>query len=1078
MLSLCFGLSLFAGRVSGQLRVDPLETEAPPGASIICADTAVCLGDSVRAYISFTGDGPWDAVVNDDDGEYAVLENVTSPYTIYLKPETDNTYYVASVIDIGGNPGSTTGEVPLSVYESTPVTIKLDQTAYRYTDPGVALLSDPAGGVFKGEGISSNYFYPGIATPVNSPYTITCIYTNQFECKSSDETEIHVLYADPKVYLTLGDDTINALCDETETYVIRGSNNDNIPGKFELVVAGSNEPIPGHITDNDTLDDLATLNITGLKGAYDIIYTYQFQKLVADASRRFVINDLGEIGIVDLPAAVCKNDDPYLLVPELSLNDPGAIYFFSGQGVTGNQEDGFYYNPAADDAPLGKNEINLSYTSSNGCSSSSVRIITNNFVPDVKFSLSPICIPAGGGDVAFRNLSSGKYSVDNWVWDFGDPGSGSGNTSNEEHSEHYYSEGGEYEIKLTANTTEGCVVSYVVDTVLSDEPVADFTWLSDCFAKGRPISFIDRSTSANGAIDIFLWTFKTLNGGVLGWEGTGSPTDTVEFQFPSQNNYFVELEIENEAGCSGSVTREIELKPTISIPDSGYEIDFNDVTSDWQIVSPDENKSWKLGEPDFSGFEPIPGNKAWYTDLPVHYEGYQEMSWVQSPCFDLRELDKPLIQMDLMKSFEPGVDGAVLQYQDVFSEGWKTLGNLDDGMNWYNTSGILNKPGGSSFGWGLNLFDPDSNWQKASHDLNAVAQHPAVKFRVIIGTGGEKAIGNQGFAFDNIFLGERGKLSLLEYFTNSSSSECRITDHLIDNFVRDHSFSVIDLQYHMDFPGTDPMNENNTLTPFTRFFNMSVPGVPYALLNGGLRSEYRYDFSDLFNQPGEKELEQASLMLPLFKIDLSTEWLENKFDATVQITCTTDIFSSSLLLYLAVIETSVTAYTGINQDTVFRNVVLDMLPLPTGEWIGNDWYNGKIESRSYSWDYAEYTEDIEDLAVVAFVEDSESGEVLQVASEYLTPQVGMVFKKPLSGIMAVYPNPADDYLFINLGNSDIENGLISLIDISGKVRLSQEFEPGFNLYRMDVSQLSEGLYMIYLTESGLIKGRSRIIVAR
>ncbi len=47
-------------------------------------------------------------------------------------------------------------------------------------------------------------------------------------------------------------------------------------------------------------------------------------------------------------------------------------------------------------------------------------------------------------------------------------------------------------------------------------------------------------------------------------------------------------------------------------------------------------------------------------------------------------MKKPLIQLDVMKSFVPGEDGAVLQYQDVVSEGWKTIGNVGEGMNWYN----------------------------------------------------------------------------------------------------------------------------------------------------------------------------------------------------------------------------------------------------------------------------------------------------------------------------------------------------------------------------------------------------------
>ena len=45
--------------------------------------------------------------------------------------------------------------------------------------------------------------------------------------------------------------------------------------------------------------------------------------------------------------------------------------------------------------------------------------------------------------------------------------------------------------------------------------------------------------------------------------------------------------------------------------------------------------------------------------------------------------------MDLMKSFAPLTDGAVLQYQDVVSEGWKTIGNVGTGINWYNVTGLF-----------------------------------------------------------------------------------------------------------------------------------------------------------------------------------------------------------------------------------------------------------------------------------------------------------------------------------------------------------------------------------------------------
>jgi len=1049
--------------------------EAPPTATIIGSASEVCLGDSVAAYLNFTGGGPWDAVINDNDGEYLVLTGVPTPYTIWLKPEQDNRYYIASVKDKKGNDGITYGDVAVTVSRTTPVDIQLDRTAYLYSDPGVPLTAIPSGGVFSGSGVAGSTFYPSIASPVGSPHNITCTYTNQNGCVSTDEIDIHVLFGTSEVNLLSGNDTINVICDDSLTYVIKGSNQDNIPGLFELREAGSIEAIPGYIVDDDLTDDMAELVPDGLTGAYDIFYTYGFQGLSVTTSCRFLVNDLGIIEIPGLPDAVCKSDDPYPLIPGLAENDPGATYTFSGPGVSGNQADGYYYDPGDPGAPVGKNEITMEYTSSNGCSATSIKVVTNRFAPDVMFSLSPVCLPSEGGEVTFKNLTSGKYAVDSWSWNFGDPGSGDNNYSDLEEPVHFYTEPGSRLISLTATTTEGCVVSHTEDTVLTDQPVADFTWINDCFTRGVKTAFVDRSTSAFSTIDTFIWTFKTEAGGVLGVIGTGSFTDTVEFPFTSINNYHVDLEIRNEVGCTGEVTREIVLQTTIQVPEAGYEEDFNGATK-WITGSNDQNKSWILDEPDFTGFEQVTGDWAWYTDLPVNPE-YLEQSWVQSPCFDLSGVKKPIIQLDVMKSFVPGEDGAVLQYQDVVSEGWKTVGNVGEGMNWYNETGIANQPGGSSFGWGLNPFIPDTDWVNAGNDMQMIAGNPHVKFRVAIGTGGAREIGNQGFAFDNVFIGERIRRSILEHFTNSADAASSEADGVVDAFAMDHSDRVIDLQYHMDCPGDDPMNMNNPYPASTRSFQNGVQCAPFALLNGGTQPDHRYDFSDPSSEPGEEELEQASLEIPLFDVSLEVDWLENSMETTIRVTCMVDTFTSYLDLYVAVIESSVTAYTGLNQDTMFRNVVLDMLPDPRGKLLGNEWSNGTTESRTYTWDYAAYVEDEEDLGVVAFVK-VRNGPILQATSNYLTPQVGIVSKPGKSGALVIYPNPVVDHLYVNFGSQRTSGGQLMIMDLSGKVVMTTDVHPGYTILQMDVSSLSQGMYMIYWFDSGMLKGRSKLVRTR
>ena len=532
----------------------------------------------------------------------------------------------------------------------------------------------------------------------------------------------------------------------------------------------------------------------------------------------------------------------------------------------------------------------------------------------------------------------------------------------------------------------------------------------------------------------------------------------------------------------GEITRELMLKPIVDLNPDGYFEGFNDDSNDWLVVSPDNLESWVLDVPDFNGFGQVPNDKAWYTSLPDHTEGYLEQSWVQSPCFDFKGLTQPLVQLDLMKSFVPGTDGAVLQYQDLVSDGWKTVGMEGEGINWYNESGIYNEPGGSSSGWGLAIFEPDNEWVTAGYALDMLIGKPLVKFRVVIATGGAQEMGtglyNEGFAFDNVFIGERHRCSVLEHFTNASSEAAMAADKVVDLLEVEHSGNLIDLQYHMDYPGEDAMNENNPYPPSNRAFHYGVQGVPYAVLNGGVEPGTRYDFSEPSQEPDDEALKKASLDVPPFKLALYLDYFENSLDATVKVTCTADTFASNVQLYVVVMEREVTAYMGQNQDTSFRNVVLDMLPNPTGKLLGSGWNLGKSETKTFTWDYAEYVEDVEDLSVVAFIQDRDNFKVLQANAKPHTPGVRIQTKIKETGSLAVYPNPASENLYVNFGTQVKFSGQLKIVDLSGREVMHSDVVAGYTIQHLDISHLSRGMYHIYWMEGGELKGRNKLVFTR
>jgi hypothetical protein len=174
-------------------------------------------------------------------------------------------------------------------------------------------------------------------------------------------------------------------------------------------------------------------------------------------------------------------------------------------------------------------------------------------------------------------------------------------------------------------------------------------------------------------------------------------------------------------------------------------------------------------------------------------------------------------------------------------------------------------------------------------------------------------------------------------------------------------------------------------------------------------------------------------------------------------------------------ETEVTSYPGLSPDGTFRNVVLDMIPSSTGKLLGNNWQEGTNVEIDFTWDYVSFIEDLEDLCLVAFVQDRDHGWVLQADAVYYSPLVGMPAYEKDNHPMVLYPNPARDQLTIFFGNRTEMPGQIEVVDISGREVMVMEVQRDITTQQMDISHLPEGLFMIFWKESGLVRGHARFI---
>jgi hypothetical protein len=197
----------------------------------------------------------------------------------------------------------------------------------------------------------------------------------------------------------------------------------------------------------------------------------------------------------------------------------------------------------------------------------------------------------------------------------------------------------------------------------------------------------------------------------------------------------------------------------------------------------------------------------------------------------------------------------------------------------------------------------------------------------------------------------------------------------------------------------------------------------------------------------------------------------------VQVSCKEEDFDSNIQLYVVVIESLVKAYTGVNQTTAFRNVVLDILPSASGKLLGNEWGAGVSKNLDFSWNYATYLEDEEDLILVAFVMDRDHDKILQSAVLEYSPGTGFLNRPAAEKALAIYPNPAHDYVYINFGTEVELQGTLRVLDLAGRSVLTSEVLPGYSIQKLDISSLSPGVYMVQWMDSGVSRGQGKLLHA-
>lgn len=228
--------------------------------------------------------------------------------------------------------------------------------------------------------------------------------------------------------------------------------------------------------------------------------------------------------------------------------------FGVGPADTSNLQNPFFtypgYNPAGYD-------VTLTVTTSRGCIASKTLHVHPIPAPTASFDIQPQTPTCASQLVMFRDLSQlhGGAAIVTWLWDFGDPGSGSNNQSNAQNATHIFNAAGPYDVTLTVTNADGCDKDTVIQIIINPLPVADFTAPDTC--QGDPTFFTNTSTTlpAGTTFNSYNWDFG---------DGFTSTVANPQHIYATYGSYNVSLTVINSIGCIQRVTKQVNVfaKPT------------------------------------------------------------------------------------------------------------------------------------------------------------------------------------------------------------------------------------------------------------------------------------------------------------------------------------------------------------------------------------------------------------------------------------------------------------------------------------------------------------------------------------
>ncbi|WMN12196.1 T9SS type A sorting domain-containing protein [Marivirga salinae] len=551
-------------------------------------------------------------------------------------------------------------------------------------------------------------------------------------------------------------------------------------------------------------------------------------------------------------------------------------------------------------------------------------------------------------------------------------------------------------------------------------------------------------------------------------------TVAVDFNSYGAGRYSVNFNVSTVNSCSADVTKEIIILPEADLANE-YNFEFENSTEGWVSSGFKRNgadadkRLWDFAIP--TGASTFESNKpVWITNAEGSYES-DIVSYVYSPSMDISNIERPVVSFDLWINMAEDEDGLILEYStdgktiEDPEKTWQVLGNISDnvssGLEWYNATAIEALPGTNNnnpfgFGWSFESNAESIESVNAKHTLEEIEDRDSLIFRFQFkSTSSENNFGNgDGAAFDNFKIESLNRNVLIEYFGDYTRSEDAIEMEAINTeFTEKGNFAWINYRVNEN----DPLYQQQSSSMLSRvYYYDAYEFADQFAIDGEIRNE--------FTEVGANDLSRARLFSSsISRIELDVSLVnENELGIDVNFQSNEEL-GENVNLYVAILQKEISdGAQGTDPTVTYYNVLRKLLPGNSGIEVSGSSGQQTVNFK------ASRPSDENALAIVAFLQNTETGQILQ--SAYLDGFPELTFsnvtaiEKELSDLdIRLYPNPAHDNLNIRWDIPLQQEAKAKVIDITGKIIKEFRLRRGESFYELNTSTLKTGMYNLILT---------------